>query len=169
MGILALLLLIALASKGGGTRHPTGFNPEPAHPVAKLHHRAREANKKAAATGQPADLKAAAQASADAHAATQQAKAVSPSPVPAGLPAFPAGWTFANPPPSAVVARANQLLPILWARGPGATSTEQTGGSWFTYQAAATSPGKKGVIAYKPKPGTLPITVTPGRSMLQNA
>jgi hypothetical protein len=93
-----------------------------------------------------------------AQKATQTQRASSPSPVPAGLPAFPAGWQPDNPPPAPVVQRAVALLPVLWAKGAGATKTEQTAGRWITYQAAVTSPGKKGVVAFRVKPGAMPVT-----------
>jgi hypothetical protein len=81
-----------------------------------------------------------------------------PQAIPAGLPSWPTGWTPANPPPSAVVTRAWQLLPTLWAHGAGTKKTEQTAGQWITYVAAYMNPTKtmKGVVAFKPKPQAAP-------------
>lgn len=72
-----------------------------------------------------------------------------PSVMPAGLPPFPGpAWVPDSPPGPGVVARAFQLLPILWGRGAGATATEQTAGRWITYKAVMLGP-KKSVIAYR--------------------
>lgn len=91
----------------------------------------------------------------------QQIKNVSqpppwPQAMPSGLPPWPAGWTPAQPPPPAVVTRAWQLLPTLWAKGVGNRTTEQTAGQWITYVASWMNAAKttKGVVAYKPKPGS---------------
>lgn len=83
--------------------------------------------------------------------------------MPVGLPAWPSGWTPANPPPAAVVTRAWQLLPTLWARGVGTKATEQTGGSWYTYVASWMNAAKttKGVVAFKPKEGIIPAIRQP--------
>lgn len=72
-----------------------------------------------------------------------------PSVVPAGLPPFPGpGWVPDSPPPPAVVSRAFQLLPQLWAQGQGASKTEQTAGRWITYVARMIGT-KRSVIAYR--------------------
>lgn len=78
-----------------------------------------------------------------------------PAVVPPGLPAFPAGWEYDEPPPPPVVARARQLLSELWARGSGATRTEQTAGRWIVYRAEITRGNKRGVVAYRER-GTRP-------------
>jgi hypothetical protein len=68
-----------------------------------------------------------------------------PQAVPAGLPGFPGpGWKPFVPTPPAVVTRANQLLPTLWATGAGTRKTEQTAGQWTTY--LATKMGATGQI-----------------------
>ena len=96
-----------------------------------------------------------------------QAKAAKAVPVswpqakPTGLPAFPAGWEPDAPPPKAVTARAWQLLASLWKGGkPGQTQVEQTGGRWITYQGFVPSKGKRGVAAWRVKPGQGGKTVT---------
>ena len=75
-----------------------------------------------------------------------------PQVVPAGLPPYPGpGWVVDQPPGAGVVARAWQLLPVLWQHGEGTFKTEQTGGRWVTYR--ATSMGaKRGVTAWKMAP-----------------
>jgi putative peptidoglycan binding protein len=79
-----------------------------------------------------------------------------PQVVPAGLPGFPGSdWTPDIPVGPGVAARAAQLLPQLWRGGEGTFKTEQTSGRWITYR--ATSMGtKKGVVAYRIKPGPYP-------------
>jgi hypothetical protein len=91
--------------------------------------------------------------------------AASPTPFPAALPAnlppFPAnwgggqppGWVYSTPVLPAVSARAQALLPQLWATGVGTHTTEMTGGVWTTYNAEWSNAAKtmKGVTAYKPK------------------
>jgi len=85
-----------------------------------------------------------------------------PAAIPAGLPPFPGpGWVPDSPPPPPVVSRAFALLPILWARGSGASATEQTAGRWITYLATMLGT-KKSVIAYRlaqPVPATAPPPV----------
>ncbi len=72
-----------------------------------------------------------------------------PAVLPPGLPPFPGpGWVPDSPPGPGVVARAFALLPQLWARGQGATATEQTAGRWITYVARMVGT-KKSVIAYR--------------------
>jgi hypothetical protein len=63
-----------------------------------------------------------------------------------------------------VVARAFALLPQLWARGAGATATEQTAGRWITYRAAMLG-SKKSVIAYRLAPMIVPSAVPPFSAM----
>jgi hypothetical protein len=65
------------------------------------------------------------------------------------LPGFPgAGWEPDEPPPSAVVVRAKQLLPQLWSGGEGTFKVEQTAGRWIVYRATSMG-GKKGVVAFR--------------------
>lgn len=163
MGAIALLALFMLlhASRSSSSSSTPALPPRPSSstpqsPVARAHEHARRTRQRAAETGKPADVQAANAAAAAAQKATQTQRASSPSPVPNGLPAFPAGWQPDNPPPLVVQQRATQLLPVLWAKGAGATKTEQTAGRWITYQAAVTSPGKKGVVAFRVKPGAMP-------------
>ena len=60
-----------------------------------------------------------------------------PQVVPAGLPPFPGkGWVPDEPPSAGVMARARQLLPVLWAHGLGTHRTEMTNGRWITYDTA---------------------------------
>lgn len=111
----------------------------------------------AMATGHPHHHRAAKQAQVKAATlshAVKQASAPAPWPqaMPNGLPPFPSGWVPDNPPSQAVQARAWQLLPQLWKQGPNARKTEQTSGRWTTYVAQAMGK-KKGVVAYKMRPG----------------
>jgi len=79
-----------------------------------------------------------------------------PSVVPAGLPAFPAGWEPFLPLKPEVSKRAAALLFSLWRQGEGATLTEETAGQWVTYQAQIHQEGsarKKGVGAWRVKAG----------------
>ena len=63
-----------------------------------------------------------------------------PQALPPSLPPFPAGWTYAEPVPTAVRARAWQLLKGLLARGQGSTAAEMTGGEWIVYRAEVVDP-----------------------------
>jgi len=73
---------------------------------------------------------------------------------PTDLPPFPDGWEPYTPPPPAVVTRANELIGPLWKSGkPGGKTQEQTNGVWVTYVAFTPAKGKKGVAAYRQKPG----------------
>lgn len=72
-----------------------------------------------------------------------------PQVVPAGLPPFPgAGWQPDQPPPPAVVARAQALLPLLWQGGAGTFKVEQTAARWIAYQATPMGE-KRGVVAWR--------------------
>lgn len=175
MGTMALLLFLMLLDKGTASS---------VAPVMAAHKRAKRARDRAKQTGHPADVAAANQAQAEADA-TQHAHDVStgktppmthtstPTHLPAGIPAsappwpqamprdlppFPEGWEADQPPSSAVVQRANALLPQLWAYGPGTHKTEQTAGRWTTYLATAMPAGRKGVTAWRPRivPATMP-------------
>lgn len=80
-----------------------------------------------------------------------------PAAVPVGLPPFPGpGWVPDSPPPAPVVGRAFALLPQLWARGEGASATEQTAGRWITYVARMVGV-KKSVLAYRLAQPTAPV------------
>jgi hypothetical protein len=176
MGVIALLLFVMLAAQarrdsGGGSLspHPTGLdpNPPPGPHAADVHHAAHHARQhaartaqKAANTGTPADQHAANQAAQAAtvltKASTAQAAAANAAPAPwpaatpSGLAPWPSGWEPDRPPPPAVVTRANQLIPILWRKGAGAKTVEQTAGRWITY--VASPMGKlHGVVAFRQK------------------
>lgn len=90
-----------------------------------------------------------------------------PAVLPPGLPPFPGGWEYDEPPPRPVVARARQLLSELWARGSGATKTEKTAGRWIVYRSEITRGNKRGVVAYRernarvPAPPELPNAAAP--------
>ena len=72
-----------------------------------------------------------------------------PQVMPSGLPPFPgAGWEPDQPPPSAVVVRANELLSPLWSGGAGTWKVEKTAGRWIVYRAVPMGT-KHGVVAYR--------------------
>lgn len=72
-----------------------------------------------------------------------------PQVVPQGLPGFPGPeWAPDDPPGAGVVARATQLIPVLWQHGPGTFKVEQTSGRWITYRATPMG-SKRGVVAFK--------------------
>lgn len=89
-----------------------------------------------------------------------------PQLMPSGLAPFPSGWTPYEPPPPAVVQRANELLPLLWQGGAGTFKVEKTAGVWVYYRATQMGE-KRGVVAFKEKAGAAapapsgPIVVTP--------
>lgn len=85
-----------------------------------------------------------------------------PQAVPPNLPAFPSGWTYAEPVTPAVRARAWALLDGLWKRGQGSTQLEMTGGEWITYRAEITANKRKGVVAYRPKTAPGAVQARPG-------
>lgn len=72
-----------------------------------------------------------------------------------GLPAFPSGWEPDSPVGAGVAARALELLPELWSYGAGTRKTEQTAGRWITYVATPMAAGKRGVVAYRMRPGNV--------------
>ena len=154
MGGLELLILLALLLKGGslfgGSSSPAPTASAPVPGPAITPPRTPPAAT-VPAPGAPATPQ-------QARAQTQAANMPAPFPqaVPPGLPPFPGPkWTpFAN---GAVSARAFQLLPTLWATGPGTKKQEQTSGSWMTYVAAAGPAGRKDVHAFRligPAPGS---------------
>lgn len=125
---------------------------------------AREAEERARRAAEEAER---ARRAAQAHNTSTQAPKPWPQAIPAGLPAFPSGWEYDNPPSAAVRTRAWQLLDTLWARGSGSTATELTAGSWKTYRAEITAGGKRGIVAYRPKSGAKPAPApkpAPGRT-----
>jgi peptidoglycan hydrolase-like protein with peptidoglycan-binding domain len=107
---------------------------------------------------------------AAAHAKTAQQAASSvkvpppwPQVVPGGLPPFPsAAWKPASPVTSAMVSRAFQLLPQLWASGEGTFKVEKTGDKWVAYRASAMAEGKKGVVAFTTS--SSPAAASPARA-----
>lgn len=73
-----------------------------------------------------------------------------PQALPSGLPPFPGReWEYDEPPPAAVVRRAQQLVDTLWRSGAGSHRIEQTSGRWIAYRAEIVRSGKKGVTAYR--------------------
>ena len=157
MGIIALIALWMLMHQAKQQTHPTSgpITPLPQTPTPS------------AAPTTPAPLPVPSPA--------QQVKIANtpppwPQAMPSGLPPWPSGWTPANPPPSAVVTRAWQLLPTLWQYGPGTKKTEQTAGQWITYVAAYMNATKtmKGVVAFKAK-DTAPPPTTPAPQPVDNA
>jgi murein L,D-transpeptidase YcbB/YkuD len=180
MGIELGILFLILLSKA------QRLFQSPAQGATASQKAAADAAAAAAAAAAAGDHKTAAtkaqEAAAHATAAAQQEKAAKvppawPQVVPAGLPPFPSGaWRPANPVTSAMVSRAFQLLPQLWASGQGTFKTEKTGDRWVVYQAAPTlaqdGSTRNGVVAFtttaqaQQQPGsTSPISVTPGRAL----
>jgi len=164
---LILMLLLLANQKGGGLL--TSSTPL----AAQAAHAQIEATVKQTAAKGSADPKkhvaaAAAQKKADdlTKAAQKQTQSKTqavpwPQAIPPGLPPFPGGWEFDAPPPQVVQNRAWQLLPQLWKTGQGTRKTEQTAGRWITYRAENMKAGKKGVVAYRPKPGATPQSAPP--------
>lgn len=76
-----------------------------------------------------------------------------PVALPSGLPPFPSGWEYDEPPSTAVKTRARQLLDELWSQGIGSTRTEMTAGNWTTYRAEITKGNRRGVTAWRVKRG----------------
>lgn len=149
LGVLLFLLLNAGAKRPSSAPNaPRPSVPVPAPPV--------DTRAPPAATAPPPGVP-----STPRQAATQNASARVPPPwpqtVPRGLPAFPGpGWAPWQPPPPAVVARANQLLPELWRFGAGTRKVEQTGGVWTTYLATQMG-AKRGVTAHRLIAGPGPL------------
>lgn len=161
-GAFGIFLLWAL-SKIGKKPFATGYIDDEHKPTTPAGATAAAAAAASTATNNPTPTNlqnaataanhAAAVTNAAAKASKAAAKAPAPWPqaVPTGLPPFPSGWEPDEPPPSAVVTRAWQLLPILWKRGKGSTAVETIKGRWITFQAQMHGP-KKGVTAYRVKP-----------------
>jgi murein L,D-transpeptidase YcbB/YkuD len=180
MGIEIGLLFLILLAKAQQVFSPKAAN-QAADDAAK---KAADAAKAAAAAAAAGDHATAAQKSSEAQAHAKQAQQLStaaktpapwPQVVPNDLPPFPTGWAPASPVTSAMVARAFQLLPQLWAHGAGTWKPEKTGATWVIYQAQQMG-DKQGVVAFTPKagaaaapapgvPAASPITVTPGSAL----
>ena len=131
-----LFLFLGDKSPGSGARPPPGETP-----AERARREAEEARRRA----EQAEKSEQAQ-----HRASQLPPAW-PVAVPEGLPPFPSGWEYAEPVSAAVKARAWQLLDPLWAKGPGSTATEMTGGEWIIYRAEITKGNKHGIVAYRTK------------------
>lgn len=78
-----------------------------------------------------------------------------------GLPAFPNGWEYDEPPPAAVKQRAAQLVSVLVKKGIGARQVEQTAGRWITYRVEKMRSGKTGITAWRLKAATAPALPAP--------
>lgn len=150
------------AALKAAAKAPLTVNPAAPKEAAK---KAQAASKKAVATKAPADVRAAlAHTQKSLNKAAQQAQEIKaatkaaapwPAPKPPDLPPFPAGWEPDTPPPPAVVTRAWQLLPVLWKLGKGSKKVETIKGRWITFVAADHGGGKKGVTAFRVKPGAV--------------
>jgi len=138
--IMFILALYSIA-QGRGATSPALSTPE---------QNAREAEERARRAAEEAER---ARRAAQAHNTSTQAPKPWPQAIPDGLPAFPGGWEYDNPPSAAVRTRAWQLLDSLWKQGQGSTATELTAGTWKTYRAEITTGGKRGVVAYRVKQG----------------
>lgn len=183
MGVEIGLLFLILLSKA------QRLFQSPAQGASASQKAAADAAAAAAAAAAAGDHATAAQkakeAEAHATAAAQQQKAAKAPPpwpqvVPAGLPPFPSGaWHPANPVTSAMVSRAFQLLPQLWASGAGTFKTEKTGDRWVVYQAAPTlapdGSTRNGVVAFttwqssSSAPAVARPQVTPGSPLPTDA
>lgn len=159
--VLALFGLSRDRDRGGASASSPGL-PTPSQRADELAQEAERARREA-------------QAAADAAKAKKTAEAAPvpwPQAMPAGLPAFPAGWEYDEPPSAPVRQRAWQLLDSLWKQGAGARVTELTAGNWTTYRAEITAGGKRGVVAYRvkrkskpaaaPAPAPAPVVRSPG-------
>lgn len=171
MSFAFIILLILLAKQSGGAGGAKGqpLAAQAAHAqitATQKHTEAKNSpdpkkHKDAAVAQAKADaLTKAAVSQASAQAAAKKTPPPWPQAMPSGLPAFPAGWQPDQPPPQAVQTRAWQLLPALWKTGPKSRKTEQTAGRWITYVAEPMG-AKKGVVAYRVRPGAMPATAPP--------
>lgn len=136
-----IMFCLALYAIAQGRGSPQLSSPE---------QNAREAEERARRAAEEAER---ARRAAQAHNTSTQAPKPWPQAIPDGLPAFPSGWEYDNPPSAAVRTRAWQLLDSLWKRGQGSTATELTAGTWKTYRAEITAGGKRGVVAYRVRKG----------------
>jgi hypothetical protein len=152
--IMFCLALYAIA-QGRGATGPVLTTPDQnAHDAEERARRAAEEAERA-------------RRAAQAHNTSTQAPKPWPQALPAGLPPFPAGWEYDNPPSAAVRTRAWQLLDSLWKQGQGSSTTELTAGAWKIYRAEITAGGKRGVVAYRVKQGAKASPAgkpAPGRS-----
>lgn len=162
---LGLLLLILLSKAQKAVFSPTDAAAEAARKKKEAEELARQA-REAAARGEAEKARQKAKEAQQAHqqgtALEQAAKTPTPWPqaLPGDLPPFPAGWTPAKPVTSAMVTRAFQLLPELWARGVGTWKAERTGTQWVVYQAQQMGQ-KKGVVAFVPRTAAQAAQVQP--------
>jgi hypothetical protein len=168
LGLIPLFIMFGVANvlSWFGMKRAKGEHTEPSAPWVPAH--ADEPTQPTHPTQPTQPSKPAVKPSTPARPALpsprQQAQAAKvipvawPQVVPKELPKFPTGWEPFVPPPKAVSARAWQLLNELWKKGIGTTKVEQTAGQWVTYKAFSPSKGKKGVAAYKLKPGALPAS-----------
>lgn len=176
-----LMMLLAKQSGTGGGGAVTSALPVAAakaqkEALAKTYQAQKTGNPVHQAEAKAAQTKAAVLTQAVRTAATAKTAATAaktapppwPQAAPNGLPPFPSGWVPDQPPPKAVQTRAWQLLPMLWKQGANARKTEQTAGRWITYVAQAMGP-KKGVVAYKVRPGALPTASPPPTGPQANA
>lgn len=168
---LLFLLLLHKAQKAV-------FSPgDAAAAAAEAKKKAEEAAAEARAAAARGDAAAAAAKAKEAQQHHQQGTALEqaaktpqpwPQAMPGDLPPFPAGWQAASPVTSAMVTRAFQLLPELWAKGAGTWRAERTGAQWVVYQAQQMGV-KRGVVAFTPrlapavKPAGAPARPAPAR------
>ena len=142
IGVFEALALLFMLGKHGGASSASEVTPEPQP----------KAQPKAQPRAQPEPPIKPVQVKLPASTPT------APKPWPVAskpqLPAFPANWEPYTPPPPAVIARAQALIPSLWKSGKEGVSTqEQTGNVWVTYVSFRPSAKLKGVAAYRLKPG----------------
>lgn len=162
---LGLLLLILLSRAQKAVFSPADSAAEAARKKKEAEDLAREA-REAAARGEAEKARQKAKEAQAAHqqgtALEQAAKTPAPWPqaMPGDLPPFPAGWAPASPVTSAMVTRAFQLLPELWARGVGTWKAERTGAQWVVYQAQQMGE-KRGVVAFTPRTAAQAAAVKP--------
>lgn len=162
---LGLLLLILLSKAQKSVFSPTDAAATAAAKKKEAEELARQA-REAAARGEAEKARQKAKEAQAKHqegtALEQAAKTPVPWPqaLPGDLPPFPAGWTPAKPVTAAMVTRAFQLLPELWARGVGTWKAERTGTQWVVYQAQQMG-AKRGVVAFVPRTAAQAAQVQP--------
>jgi hypothetical protein len=162
---LGLLFLLLLSRAQKAVFSPPDAAAEAAAKKKEAEELARQA-REAAARGEAERARQKAREAQQAHqqgtALEQAAKAPAPWPqtLPGDLPPFPAGWAPASPVTSAMVTRAFQLLPELWARGVGTWKAERTGAQWVVYQAQQMGQ-KRGVVAFTPRTAAQAAQVQP--------
>lgn len=162
---LGLLFLLLLSRAQKAVFSPPDAAAQAAAKKKEAEELARQA-REAAARGEAERARQKAREAQQAHqqgtALEQAAKAPTPWPqtLPGDLPPFPAGWSPASPVTSAMVTRAFQLLPELWARGVGTWKAERTGAQWVVYQAQQMGE-KRGVVAFTPRTAAQAQAVKP--------